>query len=1044
MDTSVDESFEAIDLEDITFKRNNVRRSDVGTKESSEELQATDETASFLTGDRKQRGYNYPPPEKLFNPELKPAKFVTLNDQPKETSPRTPKKLDSDISRKSESRNAIPSNALPFVTRTTTPVPVRQYTLKATTVSTGRGSTTHETSTLNQKFEQKPFLDHGLKQKTSVSSTPSSMNFNVYTTARKPITKSKDKPYYTPTIPTITNKALAEQTTSATSAVPSSDAAEHAMEMMKTLQNLDFPEPVQDFRTGIEVPPSSGPNVLHSLALYFANDSGNTSTTAETPTQMRTEEFAPRNYHHSVSSSLLSRRTIDKYIQLFGGQTARPNVESFEYESRINDESGNDLEGQYSRHPLFGEFESIQVRELAQVFTHALSAYLQDPDSFRRILSEIRPKAPTKIIISNHLDNRLTRDDDITVEEASYLAARLQGPQYPGNVMMENKEVLEYSDVTLPSTVKRETTAVGLEVTTEMPKNKSLIKETPASKYITNNLEKSAAAYRERQKQNSRTSVDFKNELAHEVNEELGTLKPPLFRTGLNIENFEEKSESNNFVRHNTPIYATRPAELTTTSTEATPTVYFELLPPKNELSDLANTDFLHDHDDLLEEDEQLQRAQSQSLVASQNQGYVNFKKSLMSKSKISETNKESSDVNNKHQSNKKGYYITKQTPLENNVATEASSSKTTISYTVFLDPLTINDGLMNSDEVKATTISNAKKYLPRNETKATNSYIKPTTPSEHDPNTTTVKSIRSRTGKSRTVTQSNNDEYSEKEVLDTMQMKANKIFGKLNDEEADHLMHVMKTADTNKSVRRLILLLIQTCDDNYYKTAEESRKLLLNALINIDSKEDDSSEVRIVSSKFRNTDVGKSITTFSTPIVTYSNKPFERLTGVTAGLELESRGVLETTTTGYEDTNSTIMDLSIETYTKFNELRSNSGETETTTLAFSEQPELFTTTDTPTTTIEHETTTIAPTPTEMPSTTPVQPDERDLQALKVSTSSRIPKQLGSAFNYVAESSIKKSNRHSDTRALELLRMAKIPSGGDFSLVEKHCFKKNT
>nr|AWK28264.1 cuticular protein [Nilaparvata lugens] len=39
--------------------------------------------------------------------------------------------------------------------------------------------------------------------------------------------------------------------------------------------------------------------------------------------------------------------------------------------------------------------DSTDLRELAQVFSRALSAYLEDPDTFRRVLSEVRPTEPT-------------------------------------------------------------------------------------------------------------------------------------------------------------------------------------------------------------------------------------------------------------------------------------------------------------------------------------------------------------------------------------------------------------------------------------------------------------------------------------------------------------------------------------------------------------------------------------------------------------------------------------------------------------------------
>ncbi|EDW96392.2 uncharacterized protein Dyak_GE24913 [Drosophila yakuba] len=69
------------------------------------------------------------------------------------------------------------------------------------------------------------------------------------------------------------------------------------------------------------------------------------------------------------------------------------------------------------------------------------------------------------------------------------------------------------------------------------------------------------------------------------------------------------------------------------------------------------------------------------------------------------------------------------------------------------------------------------------------------------------------------------------------LQRIANKLFGGLNEQEALHLRNVMAKAEHDRQVLSLLLLLIQTCDDHNGKALERSRKHLLNALIDIDSK---------------------------------------------------------------------------------------------------------------------------------------------------------------------------------------------------------------
>ncbi|XP_062564360.1 mucin-2 [Armigeres subalbatus] len=1122
MDTSVEESDESIDFEDISLKRNNVRRSNLvsrGEKSSSEETQTADETASFARSGKAINGYNYPAPDKTFEgsntkPEgynyEKPIKLLNTNDKASATSSRTAKILENNFSQQQfGQKNSFTFDAKPFITRATeaptvvTSTTTKQQTLRATTASTvSRGSTTHQTSTLNQKPDRKSPSALDIKNsKPAPSPTPENLNFPAYTTARKPSTKAKDKPFYTPTIPTVTNKASsAEQTTAAipTSATVSG-AAEHAMEMMKTLQELEISEPVVENRPGVEVPPSSGPNALHSLALYFADDSAINATTTNSPVEIRsqTEKLqTEENRPSSVSATLLSQRTLERYQQLFNVKTPSTTTESLEFETRFSDDSSNDLEGQYSRHPIFGTSASPQIRELAQVFTHALSAYLQDPDTFRRILSEIRPKAPPQLIVSNQIDQtKHGKNDDISTEEASYFFSRNQITPAPRAALTEDLEVLDFSDVTLPTTVKRETTIGASETTTELPVTTTVIpsvglpratdgaKKTPASNLITNELEKTASAYRERQSKTLKSSKDdTKNDLADEVNEELGTLKPPAYKAVESIEDLDEKIDNSTYYpphggydrKSTLPPYDAQSLkwgeELSTitTTTDSSPTVYYELQPPLHGKSNpldgnLPSKVFLPpDRDDILEDDEQLQRAQSQSIVSSRNSiggnkkpktiySFLNLDKALEENGKLSATNV---DVPNTTigSTTIKGHYITKQFNSEKIEATTISSdiatpipdtgkitpnSKTTLSYTVFLDPLTINDGLMDSEEAEdedKTTILNAHTYLPRSQKKTTNAYVASTTPPIST--TSTKVEISGRLGKSKKLSE---EESNENELMETMQRKANLMFGDLNETEADHLMNVMKTADTNKSVRRLILLLIQTCDDDYNKTVEDSRKALLNALISMDSQENDSSEIRIVKSRssrrMKSSKKPVIITTVATPVTTFRNSQFERLIGTTTELDVDSRASFETTTSGYEETKSTILDSSTETATRFFENRFGD-DSETTTPAISLFPEHYTTTSIPTTTLDFETTTNPVTTTETPTTTivstipttrlttaePTTPKRSAALRESPTSSSRTQKSLSVAGNYIAEASRNSFNQHSDTRALELLR----------------------
>ncbi|XP_053686285.1 mucin-3A [Sabethes cyaneus] len=1130
MDTSIEQSDESIDFVDISLKRNNVRRTNKNSKSersSSEESQTAAETASFFRTGKNLDGYSYPSPMKIIEGAGshgysydKPIKFIDKNDKREEQS-RSAKVLNNNGDTFG-SKNSFNFNAKPFITKTTDSPPTstttRQQTIKATTATSGnRGSTTHQTSTLNQKAaERKPQMSFEPRS-SKIPQTPpqDNLNFPAYTTARKPNTKAKDKPFYTPTIPTILNRALPESTTPVIpTAASQSGAVEHAIEMMKTLQKLEMSEAALESRPGVEVPPSSGPNALHSLALYFANDSeNNTAATVTTPvtTHHQTERVETDNNRNPVSAKLFSQKTIDKYQQLFDVKDPSTTTESLEFETRIEDDNNNDLEGQFSRHPIFGASGSPQIRELAQVFTHALSAYLQDPESFRRILSEIRPKEPVYSGFSNQIDNRINQNEDIFTDEAGYYSSQQQATPSPRTAVTDDLEVLDFSDFVPSTTAKTEAHTTSAETTTETPftttstlgiqpamtsKLGDSKKRPSVSNLISDSLEKNALNYKERQPKalESTLKTDNKNELADEVNEELGTLKPPAFKVVESIEDTDEKTGSSSyfplheqFKKHSTPdpygkdvkpanstpITDTYPTALSdtqavplrwgqdiavvTTTTDSTPTVYFDLLPPHNQKLRQPSSIFQPPDHDLLEDDEQLQRAQSQSIVANRNQidtskqaktiySFLNLEKELQTSGKNITASFNATMTSTPNAL--KGHYITRKFPSDNqvevttlfpNYATSSipdvgkitPNSKTTLSYTVFLDPLTINDGLMHSQEEEKTTILNAHTYLPRNQKTSTRSIVASTTPSSGS----ITNNFSTRHGKSNIQSKVGNEESNE--LIETMQRKANQMFGDLNDSEADHLMNVMKTAETNKSVRRLILLLIQTCDDDYNKTVEESRRALLNALINMDSTENDSSEIRIVTSashKRRDLNKTSTRTTTTLPLTTYQNLQFEKFIGTTAGRESKQLENLETTTLAYEDTKSTNLDLSFEASTKFIEQRFNSDESDSVT-STSFFPDQYTTTSLPTTTIDYETTTAALTTTDIPTTTvistvvtnrpPVEHTTPVLQRAfrtRVTTSNRVQKSLGTAEEFVAESNNSYSNHHSDTRALELLR----------------------
>lgn len=205
-------------------------------------------------------------------------------------------------------------------------------------------------------------------------------------------------------------------------------------------------------------------------------------------------------------------------------------------DTRIEEDVNNDLEGQHSKNPAFAAAGSPQLRELAQVFTHALSAYLQDPETFRKILSEIRPTEPPAVL-SNEIPYRssLINAEDFQRQESKYPlpGATTSAP----TVTVEDLEVLDFSDVTIstrfgkdsteslePTTTTTETsptTANSISSETFPPISTNLIDRTPGSRQLTSGLERVANA---RQSKALRTESPNQGSfrLADEINGGLG------------------------------------------------------------------------------------------------------------------------------------------------------------------------------------------------------------------------------------------------------------------------------------------------------------------------------------------------------------------------------------------------------------------------------------------------------------------------------------------------------------------------------------------
>lgn len=1109
-DLSENISGENYDFEDIATplrkqpdSRNRGKTVDRTIKDTSKstaalEAQEVAESASFVNNQNNYNtGYKYQQPiyvpdEEQTNP-IQPNEFATTE---KEQTKKTGRKIDVSRSQTEKDYNNKDANYQ------------KNSTVASPAAFTSRGTASYQHPNSNRGQQKNS------DTKQQFLTTPNAFNANdrgssTYVTAKRTQT-SRTTPYYTPTVPTIIRKPSttyqAPKRPSTTETTPSS---EHAIEMIRTLHELNVDtSDAEKYMTvshpGLIIPPSSGPDTLHSLALYFAtavdnlvtqNQSTTTrSTTTNKPSSTTTKSTAKtqRSYEperkttlpSTLSTSLLSNRTIDRYERLFGIHKVSSEREQLvsridqptDTNAKLTSDDNNDLDYDYSTNPIQSAAGTPQIRELAQVFTHALSAYLHDPTTFRRVLSEIRPTEPPTLNDTNEiLTNRLGRTEDFNKGSgATYLPTLpISATSSIAPPTKEDLEVLDFSDVTV-STAKKEadfpnttpststeytSISADLETTTVFTNSlrNSVVNadRVPASRFLTDILDNGVNSqesigttesnnpfameingallastsfpYLDDSRERSNNTLDDTNSYLpnYSGNKSRQNVTQPLYGSGEN-ERYQSTTESA-FVQWEDKDYTVTPDDILPLTTNSPLELAIGLLPPTPQRQGFSLP--LYDSQSQINtNDNDLQHAQSQSIVASRNQ-IVQQQKEFQDNEKERRRNELNALTTNlpvtvsttTEDSSVSGHYITQTLPASTiapdfqykytdapDTGKYSPNPWSTLAYTVFLDPLTINHGLMNSHDQLVTVTPSPNTYLPRTtQTTRQGKYVQPTTP------------------------QPDGDEY-----IEIMQKKADEMFGNLNDTSASHLMNVMKKANKNKTVRKLILLLIETCDDDYNTTVEKSRTALLNALIGMDGKIEDDSEVQVVRGGSRRRG-GKSIESSAprrnagptapteTPITTF-RRPISFGTSTT----LASLPLFESTVTPDVET-TTYRDYDQFTKSEFEEIpedlsiyyRTSAEQQDVTSTAGYSTVDYATETTTylpPSTTTTASTTT---TTTAIPST--VAPKRRATTTKTLSQSRRISKDLDDFLgqsSQLHDPSVNRRHKNSDNRALDLLR----------------------
>ncbi|XP_022175125.1 mucin-16 isoform X2 [Myzus persicae] len=155
---------------------------------------------------------------------------------------------------------------------------------------------------------------------------------------------------------------------------------------------------------------------LNSVAVYFNNVKNPQLTTVASDLQFNRFEQSSRAYTSGLSSTtidsvetttpvdslhipaVLTKNTKEAYDKLFRNDTVKESMISLKLAdtSKPVENPTNSVNLGFAQ-GLNLNRSSAELRELAAVFTRALTAYLDDPENFRKILAEVRPTEPPSV-----------------------------------------------------------------------------------------------------------------------------------------------------------------------------------------------------------------------------------------------------------------------------------------------------------------------------------------------------------------------------------------------------------------------------------------------------------------------------------------------------------------------------------------------------------------------------------------------------------------------------------------------------------------------
>lgn len=253
-----------------------------------------------------------------------------------------------------------------------------------------------------------------------------------------------------------------------------------------------------DGQNAYVAPETHADDQLNSVALYFNNIRSPQLTTVASDLQSNVFEPTSRSYAAaSVDAvevtaapavdglhipAVLTQHTKEAYDKLFKNDTVKepppPTTTTTTTTVKSTTDSPPTSTAAYPASSVNVGFaqglninrSSAELRELAAVFTRALTAYLDDPENFRKILAEVRPTEPPSaktsateeqqevLEFSDDLKSRRSKPTESTTTTDPNLAAEINGMTQSINALAD-----------LSTTVPQYTTSPLIDITSKYP-----------------------------------------------------------------------------------------------------------------------------------------------------------------------------------------------------------------------------------------------------------------------------------------------------------------------------------------------------------------------------------------------------------------------------------------------------------------------------------------------------------------------------------------------------------------------------------------------